>query len=330
METMDKLITAFPQNITDALAIAAKVNLKAPENDIQSIVICGMGGSGIGGKLVAQWVQNECPIPVVSFQDYHLPAYIGKNTLVIGSSYSGNTEETLIAVEEAHERGAHIIGVTSGGKLEQFCAEEGYDCIIVPGGNPPRTAIGFSIVQLTSILIKLGLAKASLLDEIESGRKLILANLEEIHAEAKKIAAFLHKKVPAIYAGANYEAVAIRAKQQFNENSKELCWQHVIPEMNHNELVGWGGGDDRFGALFLQTGDLTPRNQRRFDISVELVSERTKNIHIAHAKGSTQIERSLYLIHLVDWASLYLSEMKDGDPIEIRVIDYLKGELSKL
>jgi len=330
METMDKLITAFPQNITDALAIAAEVKLTTPENPVHNIVVCGMGGSGIGGKLVAQWVQNECPVPVFSFQDYHLPAFVGKNTLVIGSSYSGNTEETLIAVEEAHERGAHIIGVTSGGQLQQFCSDKGYDCVIVPGGNPPRTAVGFSIVQLTSILAKLGLASESLLTEIESGRKLILSELDAIHEEAKKIAAFLQGKVPAVYAGANYEAVAVRAKQQFNENSKELCWQHVIPEMNHNELVGWGGGDDRFAALFLQTGDLTMRNQRRFDISVELVSARTKNVHIAHAKGATQIERSLYLIHLVDWASLYLSNLKEGDPIEIRVIDYLKDEMSKL
>ena len=94
--------------------------------------------------------------------------------------------------------------------------------------------------------------------------------------------------------------------------------------------MGWGGGDDRFGALFLQTGDLTQRNQRRFDISVELVSARTRNVYVTQAKGNSQIERSLYLIHLVDWASLYLSELKQGDPIEIKVIDYLKDELSKL
>jgi glucose/mannose-6-phosphate isomerase len=330
METMDKLITDFPQNIIDALDIAAKVKLRLPENPIHNVVICGMGGSGIGGKLVTQWIQSECPVPVSSFQDYHMPAFVGKNSVVIASSYSGNTEETLIAIEEARQQGAHIIGVCSGGQLQQFCKDNDYDCIVVPGGNPPRTAVGFSIVQLTAIFSQLGLASAQRLNEIESGRKLILAELDGIHAEAKKIAQFLHGKVPVVYAGANYEAVAVRAKQQFNENSKELCWQHVIPEMNHNELVGWGGGDDRFGVLFLQTGDLTMRNQRRFDISVELVSAKTKNVYITHAKGSNQIERSLYLIHLVDWASLYLSNLKNGDPMEIHVIDYLKDELSKL
>jgi glucose/mannose-6-phosphate isomerase len=330
METMDKLITDFPQNITDALGIAAKVTLRLPENPIHNVVICGMGGSGIGGKLVAQWIQSECPVPVFSYQDYHLPAFVGKHSLVIGSSYSGNTEETLIAIEEAHQRGAHIVSICSGGQLQQFCADNDYDCIVVPGGNPPRTAVGFSIVQLTAIFSQLGLASAQRLKEIESGRDLILAQLDAIHTEAKSIAQFLLGKVPVVYAGASYEAVAVRAKQQFNENSKELCWQHVIPEMNHNELVGWGGGDDRFGALFLQTGDLTPRNQRRFDISVELVSAKTKNVHISKAQGSNQIERSLYLIHLVDWASLYLSNLKNGDPMEIHVIDYLKDELSKL
>lgn len=330
METMERLITAFPQNITDALNIASGLNLKPAANPIHSIVICGMGGSGIGGKLVAQWVQDECPVPVFSFQDYHLPAFVGKNTLVIASSYSGNTEETLIATAEAHERGAHIIGVCSGGTLQEFCKEHGYDCIVVPGGNPPRTAIGFSIVQLTAIFARLGFAGAKSLDEIVSGRELILAEMDNIHAEAKKIAAFLHGKVPVVYAGANYEAVAVRAKQQFNENSKELCWQHVIPEMNHNELVGWGGGDDRFAALFLQSGDLTKRNQRRFDISVEIVSSKTKNVLVVEAKGATRIERSLYFIHLVDWASLYLSNLKNGDSIEIRVIDFLKDELSKI
>lgn len=330
METMEQLITAFPQNITDALAIASKANLSPAANPIHSIVICGMGGSGIGGKLVGQWVQDECPVPVFSFHDYHLPAFVGKNTLVIASSYSGNTEETLTAVAEARERGAHIIGVCSGGTLQEFCQQNGYDCIVVPGGNPPRTAIGFSIVQLTSIFVRLGFASEQLLNEIESGRKLILNELEGIHAEAKKIAEFLHGKVPVIYAGALYEAIAVRAKQQFNENSKELSWQHVIPEMNHNELVGWGGGDDRFGVLFLQSGDLTKRNQRRFDISVEIVSSKTKNVLITEAKGTTRIERSLYFIHLVDWASLYLSNLKNGDSIEIRVIDFLKDELSKI
>lgn len=327
---MEKLISAFPQNITDALKIAANVSLKPAANAIHNVVVCGMGGSGIGGKLVAQWVQEECPVPVMSCQDYHLPAFVGKNSLVIGSSYSGNTEETLIALEEARERGAHIVAICSGGQLKAFCEQHGFDCIVVPGGNPPRTAVGFSIVQLTTIFVQLGLADKQRLSEIESGRKLIVDEAETIHDEARTVAAFLKDRIPVTYAGAPYEAVTVRAKQQFNENSKELCWQHVIPEMNHNELVGWGGGDDRFAAWFIHTGDLSVRNQRRFDISMELVGKRTSNVLLTKAKGQNLIERSIYLIHLIDWASLYLSDLKNGDPMEIRVIDYLKDEMAKL
>ncbi len=327
---MDKLIAAFTENIVEALAIAKKSTIHIPKTNFQHIVICGMGGSGIGGRLVSQWIQSECPIPIIPIHDYEIPAFVGKNSLVIGSSYSGNTEETLIALEAARTAGAHIIGVCSGGLLETFCADHQLDCIVVPGGNPPRTALAFSIVQLLHIFAKFGFCSSERLSEILLGKELIEKELALIHEEAKKTALFLFGKVPAIYAGADYEALTIRSKQQFNENSKELCWQHVIPEMNHNELVGWGGGDDRFAALFFQTGDLSARNQRRFDISVEVMKSKTDQVLILEAKGNSRIERSLYLIHLIDWASFYLSQQKNGDPIEIKVIDFLKGEMSKM
>ena len=145
-----------------------------------------------------------------------------------------------------------------------------------------------------------------------------------------RVASELQKRTIAVYAGTNYEGITIRAKQQFNENSKELCWQHVIPEMNHNELVGWGGGDNRYACLFIQTGDLSIRNQKRFDISVERTKSKTDKVVVISAKGSTPVEKSIYLIHLIDWISLYLSDLKHGDPIEIEIIDYLKEELGKI
>lgn len=163
---MDKLIAAFPQNMLDALEIASKAKLKKPENQLLNIVICGMGGSGIGGKIVSEWIQDEAKLPVFILNDYNLPAYVGKNTLVIGSSYSGNTEETLEAVREAKERGSHIIGITSGGEMESFCKENNYDCIVVPGGNPPRSQVAFSIIQLLNIFVGLNIIGSHFLDEI--------------------------------------------------------------------------------------------------------------------------------------------------------------------
>lgn len=326
---MHKLISDFPQNIVDALKIASETGFRKPKNEIHNIVICGMGGSGIGGKLVAQWVQKELSVPVLFFQDYDLPAYVGKNSLVIGSSYSGNTEETLTSVQQALERGAHIIGVCSGGELAEFCQKNDLDFVVVPGGNPPRSAVAFSVIQIVNILQKLDYISPNSIREIEEGKALILNEAENIHAEAKKLAHFLKDKVIAIYSASKYEAVAVRARQQFNENGKLLCWHHVIPEMNHNELVGWGGGDNRFGAVFLDTEDLIPRNQKRLEFSLEVIRSKTENVYILKAKGDTLIQRSVYLINLVDWASWYLSELKQVDAMDIKVIDSLKDTLSK-
>ena len=329
-KSMEKLIAAFPENITEALTIARSVQLQPTSRPIHHVVVCGMGGSGIGGKIVAQWLQDECPVPILSCQDYELPAFVGENTLVIGSSYSGNTEETLHALGAAHARGALIVGIASGGELKQFCLENNYDVITVPGGNPPRTALAFSLVQLLAIFQQLDLVKSNYLAQMESGAALLIAEKETILEEANRVTDHLKNKVIVTYAGAEYEAVTIRAKQQINENSKELCWQHVIPEMNHNELVGWGGGDQRYAAWFLQTGDLSARNQKRFEISMDIVKKHTDQVVLTYAKGSGKIERSLYLIHLIDWVSLFLSNRKNGDPIEINNIDFLKDALSKM
>jgi glucose/mannose-6-phosphate isomerase len=326
---MEKLITAFPQNMIDAMAIASRFNLKKPVQDIHNIVICGMGGSGIGGKIVAQCIQEQVNIPVSLLSDYDLPAFIGKNTLVIGSSYSGNTEETMTSVVEAYKRGSHIVCITSGGEMEQFCKAENIDCVIVPGGNPPRTAVAFSIVQLLHIFIELGYISPENMEQVRLSHDLLLHHSESIHAKAKEIAHFMYGKVGIIYAGPNYESVAIRARQQFNENAKHLCWHHVIPEMNHNELVGWGGGDDRFAVLFFDTKDLNPRNQKRYDISKDIISKKAAGVMELEAIGDTHIQRSFYLINVSDWASFYLAELNQVDIFDIKVIDFLKDELAK-
>ena len=327
---MEKLIQEFSSNISEALEIAAKVSFVKPNQDIRNIVICGMGGSGIGGRSVAQWIQNYCSIPVLTVPDYSLPAFVNQNSLVIGSSYSGNTEETLFALEDAKTKGAAIIGICSGGALAEFCKSNNYQYVLVPGGNPPRTALAFSLVQLSNIFLQFGYAHPAILNEISNGKKLIDSDLEYIKMEAMRVAKQLQKRTVAVYAGSEYEGITIRAKQQLNENSKELCWQHVIPEMNHNELVGWGGGDNRYACLFIQTGDLSVRNQKRFEISVERTKSKTDRVEIISAKGTSPVEKSIYLIHLIDWISLYLSDLKNGDPIEIEIIDYLKAELGKI
>jgi len=327
---MEQLIAEFPQNITDALKNAKTLSFLKPNKTIQNIVFAGMGGSGIGAKIVTQWIQNEITIPVIVVQDYSLPKFVNEHTLFIACSYSGNTEETLATVIQAKNQGAHIVSITSGGNLQAFCVENGYDCILVKGGNPPRSTLAFSLVNILNILVNLGFINETGLLEIEKSKLLIDSNIENIKTEAKKLASFLFKKTGVFYSTSEYESVIIRARQQFNENSKVLCVHHVIPEMNHNELVGWAGGTNDFAAVFFDTKDLNKQNRKRFEVSIDVAKKHTTNVSIIEAIGSNQIERSVYLIHLVDWASFYLSELNSVDIMDIKVIDYLKSELSKL
>lgn len=326
---MEKLIQDFPQNIADALTIASNFKLKNTNASFQNVLICGMGGSGIGGKIVSQWVGINSSIPILTSNDYFLPGFVDKNTLVIGSSYSGNTEETLMILDAAHQKGATIIGICSGGQLASFCQENNYDYVIVPGGNPPRSALAFSVVQLVNIFVQLGLADFSMIKSLQNAKSLIENEISDIKSNAKELADFLYQKVGVFYGVTKYEGVLVRARQQFNENSKFLCWHHVIPEMNHNELVGWGGGDDRFAVVFFDTKDMFGRNKKRFEINIEQVRVNTNNIKVVEAKGEDIIEKSLYLIHLVDWASFYLCDLNKADIMDIKVIDYLKDQLSK-
>lgn len=324
---MRKLIEAFSENLTEALLIANQSPLKKKYPKFNNVVICGMGGSGIGGKLVASWISNEINIPINFCQNYTLPNYVNDKTLIIASSNSGNTEETLSAALQAQKRGAQIIAICSGGKLKTFCELGNHEYILVPGGNPPRTTLAFSIVQLTNIFVELGLINKGKTIEFVRAKELIIATKDEIHAQAKKLADFINGKELIIYCEAKDEAIAIRARQQFNENSKILCNNHTIPEMNHNELVGWSGGTDRYAVLFLQTSDWHAQNNKRLAFSIETIKTKTKHLMSISAQGETMLTRSIYLVNIIDWASLYLAEINNIDSIDISVIDNLKASL---
>ncbi len=328
MADMNTLIAEFPDNITEALEIASTAKISTPKHEIRNVLICGMGGSGIGGRLVAKWVEDELSVPVTFAQDYGIPGYVSKHTLLIGSSYSGNTEETLSSVHQALEKGAQLIGITSGGKLLELCEENSYNVIVVPGGNPPRSALAYSLVQLLHIFAELGMSSHNRLKEMAKARDLVVAEQDSIREIGREMANFIHGNVAIFYGTTDYEPVLVRARQQFNENGKNLGWSHCIPEMNHNELVGWGGGDDRFALVVLETEDVHPRNAKRIEITKATIANKTKNLMTVQSKGRSRIERSIYFINIVDWASLYITELNGADPIDIKIIDYLKNELS--
>ncbi len=327
---MKLLIDNFSKNIEEGIKISNEASIRAYDN-IRNVVICGMGGSGIGGRIFKKIAEKEVEIPIETVHHYNIPSYVDENTLVIASSYSGNTEETLSCVEKAKEKGAKIIGISSGGKLQEFCRDNECDIILIPGGQPPRTALAFSLIQLFGIFIKNKWISEERKNDFLSAKTLIEKEKLNIQEKAQDLALFLYRKVPVLYGEAIMEPVLIRARQQFNENSKVLCWHHVIPEMNHNELVGWGGGDERFAVVFFELiGDLkNKKNQKRMGITSSLISKKTPFVMKIEAKGVSIIEQFIYLIHVVDWASLYLSGKNEVDPMEIDVIDFLKEKIKE-
>jgi glucose/mannose-6-phosphate isomerase len=326
---MERLIAGFPHNMKDALLIGAKAVASFRVKPVRNVLISGLGGSGIGGKIVSQLTWDTCSVPITVVNDYRIPAWVGEDTLFIASSYSGNTEETLSTLEEALLRKAQIACITSGGKVKALAGLHGFNIIEIPGGQPPRTSFGYNAMQQFFVLHAYGLIPAGFSDHLQRAADLLLNDMGTIRAEAAAIATKIKGTTPIIYAETYFEGVAVRLRQQINENAKMLCWHHALPEMNHNELVAWAGGSKDFSVILMRTPEDHPGTARRMDLSIEIISKYTDKIIELRPKGSSRIERAYYLIHLADWISYYMAVDRKVDPMEIAVIDYFKAELSK-
>lgn len=328
---MEKMIARFPEQLKEALEIAQKITLKKHSAPLRSVFISGMGGSGIGGGFVQDFVRSICKLPVVVSKGYEAPAWVNKHTLVICSSYSGNTEETLSTLEQLTGKGAKIVCIASGGKLLELAKKHGYDYVQLPGGwSSPRACLGYSVVAQLGVFRAAKLIPGKLLTNVAAAQKLITRDQSAIQKHARKIAGFLFGKTPVIYIADHAEAVAVRWRQQINENAKMLGWHHVIPEMNHNELVGWRDQRPDVAVVWLRNHDDLKRTSIRIDINKDIVEHYTQISIEVYSKGKTPIEKALWLVHLGDWMSLYLAELRKVDPVEIKVIDFLKGELAKV
>lgn len=326
---MDGHIARFSKQLEEALEIASKAVL-TKKNNIHQVLVTGLGGSGIGGSIVAELVQDNCTVPVLVNKDYFLPGYINSNTLVVVSSYSGNTEETLNCLQQAIDKKAQIVCITSGGKVAEIAKKHGFDLILVPGGNPPRTCLGYSVTQLLKVLHFNGFISIDFVNLLEKSTALLSLDNASIKTEAKNIAIKLKGKLPIIYSLGNTESIGVRFRQQINENSKMLCWHHVIPEMNHNELVGWKNEDHQLSVVVLRTKFDYEKNIKRLEICKDIFAKYTPNYIEIHAKGDTRFEQTFYLINLTDWVSFYLAELNNVDAIEVNVIDHLKTSLAKV
>ena len=326
---MEKLIAAFPSGMKEAVEKSADLALKSSSKEIRNVVITGLGGSGIGGSIVSKIVAGYAKCPILVNNDYILPDFVNENTLVLACSYSGNTEETLSAFDIALNKGAEIACLTSGGRLKELAEENGLNLVLMPGGDPPRTTLGWSSPQIFAILEHYGIIDNRYRASLEKVPSFLQDHQFEISEKAKMLAANIYTNTCVIYSDDPYEGVAIRMRQQVNENSKYLCWHHKFPEMNHNELVGWASGNDKLAVVMLRTEDDHERTQMRMDLCKGIFSKYTSNINEVFAKGDDQLMRNYYLIHFVDWVSSHLADLNGCDPVEVNVIDYLKGELAK-
>jgi glucose/mannose-6-phosphate isomerase len=332
------MTAAFPAQCKEAIAIGESFSPPASFGKARNLLICGLGGSAIAGDLAARLNADRLSVPLQVNRQYELPAWVNHHTLVILSSYSGNTEETLSAFEQALARKAQAVCITSGGKLAELAGENKVPVISIPAGRPPRASTGYLIFPTIAILEKAGFIPSldeeraetvSLLEEM-SGQLDSVRPAEE--NEAKQIALWLQERFALIYGWGYLGPAAFRWQTQLNENSKALAHSGELPEMNHNEVVAWSHRSslaERLGAVLLRTEDEPRRIQARFDLTKRIISEQVE-VREYWSKGKGRLARQMSLVYLGDYASIYLAFLSCKDPVEINVINFLKGELAKL
>ena len=344
MEKIDKdnmygSIWDFPENIFEAIGIGESINLKNKYSDINKIIVAGMGGSAIGGDVVYSLVGNEIKIPYFVIRGYNLPAWVDSKTLVICSSYSGNTEETIEILEKAKFVQAKICAITTGGRLEQLCEKDNFDRVIIPSGLQPRAALAFSFIPILFVLLKLNIISNNFLEWLMSSTNLIKQNREiyskkngdnPIWALAKKI----YDKIPIIYADSDrLNTVAVRLKGQICENSKILAYHNTFPEMNHNEIVGWEKNSELFKTYFiiwLFDEKINDRNKVRQQIVINMLDRLGLDQFKLEVTGNNFEERFLLLIHYGDWLSYWCAILHKTDPTPVKNINILKNKLSEI
>jgi len=327
---MKKLVLDFPIQLHEALIIGKNYRFIATAKEFSNIVVTGLGGSGIGGSIVQNYVFDKLKIPFIVNKDYFLPSFVNRKSLVIVCSYSGNTEETIAAMRQAIKRRATIVCITSGGMVADIAKAKKLDCILVPAGMPPRACLGYSLVQILFVLANFGLIGNSFEKEIRRAIKQMKIGESETQKKALAIAKKIFGKLPIIYSSSTYEGVAVRFRQQLNENSKMLAWHGAIPEMNHNELVGWRDDAQDKAVLLLRNKDDYERVQTRMEINKKVFRKHTSTIIEIYSEGKSYWEEAFYLIHLTDWVSVFLADLRELDATEVKVIDFLKKSLSKV
>jgi glucose/mannose-6-phosphate isomerase len=324
-DSMRADVLAQPEQLGDALWRAQSAGI--PNQDRPGgLIVCGMGGSAIGGDLAAAALGDRATRPITIVRGYALESWTGPDSLVLCASYSGNTEETLACFEAAGAAGAGRVALTTGGKLAELARAEGVPVIGVPAGMQPRAAVIYMIVGVLECAALCG-AAPGLHSEIDTAAELLRTITP---ADAEPLAEVLHGTVPIVHGAGPTVAIARRWKTQINENAKAAAFFSELPESNHNEICFWqrGAGLGRFSGVFLEDPDQHPRIRRRIDLTAAEVELGGAPAVRVPARGETRLERLLSLVMLGDLVSVRLAELDGVDADEIEALVRLKDSLS--
>jgi glucose/mannose-6-phosphate isomerase len=324
-ENMLSSILKLPEQLIEGMESGNRVDIPyfRPEN----IVVCGMGGSAIAGDIVESWLSERLHIPFITNRNYHIPSFVSENTLVLAISYSGNTYEVINMVEEAMEKGAKVIGISSGGKLREML-EDDYYFIDIPSGMQSRAALGYLVASMGSVMKSLNIYDPdveilAISAHLKALREKLAPSRNYEDNEAKKIAYKLFGTTPVIYSYGSYVSAANRWHTQINENSKVLSFYGELTEMNHNEMVGWASSVDGFSAVFLR-GNESELLSKVVDFTKNVIEKNGGRTVDVWAEGEGSLERMFSLIYKGDFVSYYLAMLKGIDPTPEKVIEAME------
>jgi glucose/mannose-6-phosphate isomerase len=323
----------LPSQLRDGLWRVESAMLE-PIDSPGGLVVSGMGGSAIGGALARSALGDQASRRIVVTRSYGLPAWTSPEVTVLCSSYSGNTEETLACYDAAGALGARRIVVTTGGQLAESAREDKVPVIPLPGGLQPRAAVAYMTVAALEVAALCGVGP-ELRSEVDVAAAQMEALTErwgpaaEADAQPKLLAGALHGTITTIAGAGPTIPVAYRWKTQLNENAKVPAFSHELPELDHNEIVGWDGAAELgpFAAVFLDDTDLHPRERRRIALTRELIAPEAKATFVVDGEGETTLARIFSLVLLGDLVSVYRAVLRGVDPSPVAVIEELKGRM---
>ena len=334
---MGSQIRGLPEQCRQAWDKASLLKLPADYSQVDKVVILGMGGSAIGGDLLKGLISSLSRPLVLVQREYDLPDWVDENTLVIGASYSGNTEETLSAFTQALKKNCKKLVISTGGRLSELAHQSSVPVFIIEHVSPPRAALGYSLLPLLAIMQNLGFlsGEAAEVDGMVSALKMMCLSWQEDspqdHNQAKTLAIRLFGKIVVIYGAGILTDVARRWKTQINENSKQWAFFETLPELNHNAVLGYrypAGTSDRIYVLFLRCQSLHPRTLIRYNITGELLEKSGIPYQYLDSQGGNGLKHVMNLLLLGDWVSYYLAMLNGIDPSPVPEIDLLKKRLA--